>query len=279
VFGAIVVWAILYGRYLPAEMMRRFRSSLVWSVVLTVGLALLAERLAGVRVSHMAHLGGVIVGALTAVVLHFQRFGAPVLRWAAVLLLLPLPLFSYVQMDYARKGRAEGRVAKENENEKEKGKDEEEEPRKKGKMKAAKKADVDDKLLVAGPFLRHHAEPVIEEADALLKTCEKVPLDIQAARKDATKAKSLLASIAEHQTNLKKLRQELNKAHYQDKRIEEGRTSALDLLGECRRLADVVTTYLKDPGAESKDRVKARFSQLDDLVDDFKKLMKKLREL
>jgi membrane associated rhomboid family serine protease len=274
VFGAIVVWAVLYGRYLPAEMMRRFRSSLVWSVVLTVGLALLAERMAGVRVSHAAHLGGVIVGALTAMVLHFQRFGAPVLRWAAVLLLLPLPVLSYVQMDHARKNRAVAPIAKE----KDKDRDEEE-PRNNGKKKTAKKDDRDDNLLVAGPFLRHHAEPVSEEADALLKTCEKVPLDIQAARKDAKKAKALLASVAEHQTTLKKLQQELEKARYQDKRIEEGRTSALELLGECRQLCDEVTAYLKDPGAEGKDKVKAKFTQLDDLVDDFKKLTKKLREL
>jgi membrane associated rhomboid family serine protease len=272
VLGAVIVWILLCGKYLPAEMARRGRNQLLLNVVLIVFISLLPG------VSGWGHLGGGLAGAAAALVLHWQRFGAAVLRWAALLLLLAVPVISYAYMAYAWKGRAQARLDRAKE--KEEPREDNEEPRKKvKKKKLAKKDDADDKHLAAGPFLRHLGEPVIEEADALLKTCEKVPLDIQAARKDATKAKSLLASVAEHQANLKKLRQEVEKAHFQDKRIEEGRTSALDLLGECRKLGEEVTAYLKDPGRESKDRLKARFSQLDDLVDDFKKLMKKLREL
>jgi hypothetical protein len=76
---------LLYGRHLPRELARRGRSQIVVNLLLLVFISLAPG------VSGWGHLGGGVAGALTALVLHFQRFGPPALRWLALLLLVPLP--------------------------------------------------------------------------------------------------------------------------------------------------------------------------------------------
>ena len=85
-FGAVVVWALLYGRYLPADLMRRLRSGLIWSVVLTVGLALLAGLAAwlvgwgtvvGGRTWTAVFTGPVIPALLAARVVGWARRAVP----------------------------------------------------------------------------------------------------------------------------------------------------------------------------------------------------------
>jgi membrane associated rhomboid family serine protease len=276
VFGAVVVWALLYGRYLPADMMRRLRSGLIWSVVLTVGLALLAERMAGVHVSHAAHLGGVIVGALTAVVLHFQRFGGPVLHWVALLLLVPLPWLSYVQMEHARKSRPAERVANEKEKIQE---NDQKEPARKGKKKAANKEEKDDTATIAGPFLRHYADPVSEAAEGFMKTFEAVPLNLQEARNDTKKVKAILGAIPGHQKKLRELQQDLKKARYANEEVEKGRLAALELVAAGLKLCDQVKAYLTKPDGPGKKEVENLYEQLNEQTNEFQKLMDQLRKL
>jgi membrane associated rhomboid family serine protease len=281
VLGAIAVWIVLYGKYMPRDVARRFRFGLIMTFVIAIGFSLLVENtsLPGVgrmQLSHWGHLGGLLGGAAAALVLHFQRFGRAVaLRWAAVLLAAALPAISYAQMTYAWKGKPLVAKNEEKEDEKEK----EDEPRKQVKKKVAKKKEKKEDAGALGPFLRD-AGDVSDAAEALLESCvKKVPLNIKEARKDAKKSKALLATIAEHRKKLDELQKGIEKARYKDKRADEGRKSALELIEECRRLCDVVTAYLKDPDEDTKAKVQVRFDQVDDLAADFKKQMEKLRKL
>jgi membrane associated rhomboid family serine protease len=99
VLGAEAVWVLLYGKYLPAALARRGRSQVFSTLVLLILISALP------RISGWCHLGGAVTGALAAVVLHWQRFGPRVVRWAALLLLVPLPLLSYGHLQLIRSGQ------------------------------------------------------------------------------------------------------------------------------------------------------------------------------
>jgi hypothetical protein len=150
---------------------------------------------------------------------------------------------------------------------------------KKHKEQPAKKDDGKNERLLAAPFLRCHALPVSDAVGSLLRNCEKVPLDIKDARKDAKRSKPLLATIDAHLKKLTGLTEDLAKVRYDDKRLEEGRKSALELVSACRKLCNLVTAYLQEPSEAGRDKVKVRFEQVDDLTEDFNKLIKKLQGL
>jgi rhomboid protease GluP len=90
--AAEAVWVLLYGKYLPPALARQGRSQVFMTLLLMIFISVLP------LISGWGHLGGAMTGALAALVLHGQRFGRPVFRWAAVLLLLPLPLLSYAHL-------------------------------------------------------------------------------------------------------------------------------------------------------------------------------------
>jgi membrane associated rhomboid family serine protease len=87
VFTAVIAWLLFYGKYLPA----RSRQALWRNVFINVFiLAVLSYVLRNI-VSHWGHIGGALGGFAAAVVLHWVRFGKPVVRAAAVLVLLLIP--------------------------------------------------------------------------------------------------------------------------------------------------------------------------------------------
>src|SRR5262249_37167421 len=97
-FATVIVGLLLYGKYLPPGMRRRAWRGVLINVVL---LALLSWGLRS-YLSHWGHLGGALAGALTALVLHVQRFGPPGVRWLALAALAPLPWAGLVVIDRAR---------------------------------------------------------------------------------------------------------------------------------------------------------------------------------
>ncbi len=96
VLGAEAAWVLLYGRYLPPGLARRGRSQVFTTLILLIVISILPQ------VSGLGHLGGALTGAATAVVLHWQRFGRPLLRWAALLLLPLLPAAAYAHLHLTR---------------------------------------------------------------------------------------------------------------------------------------------------------------------------------
>jgi hypothetical protein len=282
--GAVGVWFLLYGRYLPPGAGRRGMGQVLFSILFIVVLSVAIEQgVKNVRISHMAHLGGGIAGVIAALILHLQRFGVPALhlrnttfRWGvAGLLLLLVPMASYLQMQTAWARRAVVR-------------DEDRKDRDKGKKEEVKKEEVKKKkdkgkeeppAGVAGPFLRHYAEPVSETADALLKTAEDVPVNLEKAKADANTRKTLREQFATHKKTLTQLQDELEKKQYDDERIEEGRKEAVKLLRQGLELCDVAVAYLREPTAQGRESFKNGFEQVDDLAHEFKQRRKKLREL
>src|SRR5262249_50516557 len=97
-FATVIVGLLLYGKHLPPGMRRRAWRGVLINVVL---LALLSWGLRS-YLSHWGHLGGALAGALTALVLHVQRFGPPGVRWLALAALAPLPWAGLVVIDRAR---------------------------------------------------------------------------------------------------------------------------------------------------------------------------------
>jgi membrane associated rhomboid family serine protease len=85
VAAAEAVWLLCNRRYLPHRPVRRQLFNLLVTGLL-IGLLSLAPGISG-----SAHLGGAVVGAAAALLLHLHRFGGQCTRAVAVLLLLALP--------------------------------------------------------------------------------------------------------------------------------------------------------------------------------------------
>jgi membrane associated rhomboid family serine protease len=96
IFAAEGVWVLFNGRYLPKQVAREWRNHLLVNALLLVFVSLLPG------ISGWGHAGGAAAGAAAAVCLHYQRFGPPVWRWAALLGLLPIPLGGLYFINYHR---------------------------------------------------------------------------------------------------------------------------------------------------------------------------------
>jgi rhomboid protease GluP len=262
VLGSVIVWVLLCGKYLPKEMARRGRNQLFVNVVLLVFISLIPG------VSGLGHLGGALGGAAAAVLLHYQRFGPAVLRWAAPLLLLPLPLISYAQMKHAWEKKPPARVAKEKDEEKDK-----EEPAKEGKKKQAKKEE--DAGWPAGPFYRHHAEPVYDAAKALEKIIYRMPVSAAEIKEDPKLVKQTLEGIERQRKVLARQQTELKESG--DKLTEKAREQALVLIKEALALCELAKSHMDSPGKESQKKLQAQLREVENRNDEFEKEMKALR--
>jgi rhomboid protease GluP len=94
--GAEAVWVFLNRRYLPRDLLRRARTSLVINLVLLVFISSFKD------VSGWGHFGGAAAGALAAVLMHLQRFGPAGWRWLAPVGLVPLLWLGVYAIDQAR---------------------------------------------------------------------------------------------------------------------------------------------------------------------------------
>jgi hypothetical protein len=88
--GAEIVWVLLNGRYLPADIRKRWRFGLIMNVVLIALMGFMPG------VSNWGHLGGALTGVAVGVLLNFQRFGPSPWRWLAVPVLAALPVAGWM---------------------------------------------------------------------------------------------------------------------------------------------------------------------------------------
>ncbi len=89
VMASMAVWVILNRRYMPRRLLSSWVTQIV--IVFVINIAL-TYQMSGV-LSAEAHYGGGIVGAVCAVLLHFNRFGGVVVRGLATVALAALPAF------------------------------------------------------------------------------------------------------------------------------------------------------------------------------------------
>ncbi len=99
IIAAEAVWVWLNGQYLPRSVAARWRNNLMINFVLIVFISLVPG------VSAWDHFGGAVGGALTALVLHYQRFGPSPWRWAVLVVLLPIWLVGYREIQRMRCSR------------------------------------------------------------------------------------------------------------------------------------------------------------------------------
>ena len=96
IFAAEAVWVLFNGKYLPKQVAREWRNHLFVNALLLVFISILPG------ISGWGHAGGAAAGAAAAVCLHYQRFGPPVWRWAALLGLFPIPFGGLYFINYHR---------------------------------------------------------------------------------------------------------------------------------------------------------------------------------
>jgi membrane associated rhomboid family serine protease len=288
ILGALVVWVLLAGKHLPAEMARRLRNGLFINVALLIGVSLLP------MVSWQGHLGGGLGGAAAALVLHFQRFGkTQVLRWAAALALLPLPIISFAAMQYAWKSKADPLQAK-----KEKEKEEEEKPADKKEKKPVNKEEDDeekpvekkkpkkkdeqsekeDPLVVIGPYLRDFSD--MENAvKGLLAACDKAPADVKTAQADAKTVKAVLAAFDDNEKALTEQKEYLETKPSAHKQVEQGRKLALEVGGKGLLLCRSASNFLKKPTEAALADYQQKRTDVKRALGRFQGQLKKLRAL
>jgi membrane associated rhomboid family serine protease len=98
ILAAHAVWIIANRRYLPpqlaSQMLRQVLIVLVINIGITYGVP---------NISASAHFGGGAVGAVTAVLLNYRRFGAPLQRRLALLGLVAIPVLCVAAVAQAEK--------------------------------------------------------------------------------------------------------------------------------------------------------------------------------
>ncbi|HJZ58850.1 MAG TPA: rhomboid family intramembrane serine protease [Gemmataceae bacterium] len=87
VLAALLAWVLLFWSRLPADVARELLRRLVLALVLTAAISFVP----GLSVSWEGHLGGAVVGFLTAGLLNALRFGDRARKVSAVVLLVALP--------------------------------------------------------------------------------------------------------------------------------------------------------------------------------------------
>jgi membrane associated rhomboid family serine protease len=87
ILAAHAVWILLNRRYLPGMLAGQMLRQVVVVLVINVGITVYVP-----NISAAAHFGGGVVGAITALLLNFQRYGRPVQRRLALFGLLALPV-------------------------------------------------------------------------------------------------------------------------------------------------------------------------------------------
>jgi membrane associated rhomboid family serine protease len=90
--GAITVWFLLNRSYMPPELASRGLRSIMLNAILLVVISMVPG------ISWSGHLGGAIAGAAAAVLLHYQRYGAGLVRWLALAALPLIPVASAAAM-------------------------------------------------------------------------------------------------------------------------------------------------------------------------------------
>jgi rhomboid protease GluP len=265
VLAAEGVWVLLYGRYLPRNLARRGRSQLFTTLVLMVFISLFP------RVSGWAHLGGALGGAAAALALHFQRFGSAPLRVAGVLALIPLPWVSWAYMHHVWKTRPPAALAREEEKKDAK----EKEPPRGGKKRAKKEGPAEG--WPAGPFYRHHADPVYQTCLELEQVCFDMPIGVEDIKKRRGMVKQTLEAVARLRKTLIEQRTELEEVRPDAEGIKKARRKTLELIEAGLRLCDREKEHLNEPTAASERRLQEQFDKLRKFLQDFRGELKALR--
>jgi membrane associated rhomboid family serine protease len=220
--AALTVWMIVNGGYLPERLRRELWNNLSMNLLLLVAIGFVPG------VSNWGHGGGALAGAAAAVCLHYQRFGQPVWRWAALLGLLAIPLAGVYAVERTR-----------DQLQKAAGSSEEAE----FKRAYADKHRID--------------QPLTREMSAAFKDKVRTVLEKHPQRREDAEKEAALAVLAEQRKELESWREQLDRlGPYTDKDVEGWRQEALAAVKErldlYARAEESLRAGEKFPEAEEK---------------------------
>jgi membrane associated rhomboid family serine protease len=89
IVAAEAVWVWLNRHHLPRSVLDRWKTNLGIQMVMIVFISFFPG------ISGWGHFGGAVAGALTALVLNYQRFGPNPWRWVALVALVPISLLGF----------------------------------------------------------------------------------------------------------------------------------------------------------------------------------------
>ena len=191
--AAEAVWVLFNGKYLPRRMQQEWWNNLSLNFVLLAGISYLVP-----GISIWGHAGGALAGAAAAVCLHYQRFGSPQWRWAALLGLFPIPLAGLYYLNHERQTQ--------------------------NVWQRVEKNDFEEgyKYSLAHPLTKAMAAEFAE-------TVRPVLVNTRASRRTDEKIEAALTVLEKQRKELESWREQLtNLGPYVSKEVKEERQQALD---------------------------------------------------
>jgi hypothetical protein len=204
ILAADAVWIFLNRRYIPGSVLRRKRHEVFINTLLLVAISLVPG------VSGLGHGGGVLGGALAAVLLNFQRFGPARWRWLALPALAAVPVLSVYWVQHQRavnpKWRLTAAAAEKQERAARAAKEEQE-------FEAAYDRQAEELLGQALRYSKEHVERL---------------RDMHPTRRPQAEVDAAIRGAAEQRRRLAPLIERLSKAGpFQSERLERKREQAL----------------------------------------------------
>jgi membrane associated rhomboid family serine protease len=188
--GAEIVWLLANRRFLPPLLRKRAYGGMVFNLLMLAMFTLVPGT------GTWGHLGGLIVGAAVAVLLHFQRFGPALFRGPALIAVALVPVAVFLFLRHAQNTQPFWR-------------------------------ELQDES-----FQQHlptRANAVTKQAWEFFDTKVGPQVERHPARRDAAAVAAILPQIPEHQDKLSRLVLELEQAGPRfDEGLEEGRIAGRD---------------------------------------------------
>jgi rhomboid protease GluP len=258
VLAATGVWVLLYGKYLPSAMARRGRSAMIINLALIVVISLVPG------VSGWGHLGGAVAGGLTALLLHFQRFGPGAMRILAPLLLLPMPWLGVMGIKQAQVNLPKWRLLAQKQDEERHDQREERERKEFNRRFLSKKSPTD-------------VDKIIDDADRAYQTHVPPLLRMHPLRRDADAVRQADKTLAEHHQRLKQLLDALTMAgpYLPETAAEEARQLAREYAQGWVDLIDQARGYLasKKVSRTDEEAIKKQKDKVEALEQRWRKLV------
>jgi rhomboid protease GluP len=132
-------------------------------------------------------------------------------------------------------------------------------------------------------FLNDHARPITSAIARMLKTCENRidPLMNQLpSRWDLKKVEATVNELREQRDTITSLLEQLPSRPYQDESVEAARRQGREALRSCIELCDTALNFIaagERAERADKKRLRDQFEKVDDLENDWKNLLSKLR--
>jgi rhomboid protease GluP len=92
IFASEAAWLLLNRRFIPPPIVRSWMGNLLTNFLFIAFISLIPG------ISWAGHLGGAIVGVIVGVLLHYHRYGKPIIRWLAIAAVFFVPVLCWAGM-------------------------------------------------------------------------------------------------------------------------------------------------------------------------------------